>query len=133
MGRTQLAVRGAVQLSENGREAIWDASVQLVREIMKVNSIGEDDIVSVLFSMTEDLTEGNPATGLRRAGFSDVPLFCLQEARVTGGMPRVIRVLLTFGARRGFLMRRLARPVPVYMGGAAQLRPDLARGQPPAV
>ena len=130
----QAAVRGAVQVSENGRVAIWDASARLVGEIMKINSIREEDIVSIVFSLTEDLTKGNPAAGLRRMGFADVPLFCLQEARMVGGMPRVIRVLLSFEAPHRGWWKRLARrrPVPVYLDGAVKLRPDLDQGGAPS-
>jgi len=74
--------------------------------------------------MTEDLTAANPATGLRRTGFSATPLFCTQEARVDGALPRVIRVLVTYEAPEG------AVPVPVYLDGAEGLRPDLAGRAP---
>ena len=55
----------------------------------------EGQIISVLFSVTKDLTKANPATGLRAHGFSDTPLFCLQEADIEGAEPRIVRVLLT--------------------------------------
>ena len=113
------AVRGAIQVGADTREEIWEASARLLREIMRVNHLDERRLVSVVFSMTDDLSAANPATGLRRSGFSEIPLFCVQEARVAGAMPRVIRVLITFRAR----WRR--RPVPVYLGGASALRPDL--------
>ncbi len=116
------AVRGAIQVREDTRQAIGDAAVRLVGEILRVNSIAEDDIVSIIFSLTEDLTALNPASGLRRVGFSGTPLFCTQEARVQGGMPRVIRALVTWES----LQRREA--VPVYLDGAEALRVDLSQG-----
>ena len=87
------------------------------------NEIAEDQIVSVVFSVTEDLSAGNPAAGLRKAGFSRTPLFCVQEARWDGGMHRVIRVLLTARTRR--FLRRQGALAHVYMDGAEALRPDL--------
>jgi chorismate mutase len=119
------AVRGAIQLSDPSAAAIEAASVRLVREVLRSNAIAENHLVSIIFSLTEDLTAANPATGLRRDGFSETPLFCVQEARVDGSMPRVIRVLVTWDS----LERRA--PVPVYLDGAESLRPDLggtARG-----
>jgi chorismate mutase len=113
------AVRGAIQVGADTREEIWEASVRLMREIMRVNGLDERRLVSILFSMTDDLFAGNPATGLRTSGFSQTPLFCVQEARVAGAMPRVIRVLVTFRAR----WRR--RPAAVYLDGARALRPDI--------
>jgi chorismate mutase len=117
------AVRGAIQVRSNAEAAISEASARLVREMCAQNRIAEDQIVSVIFSITEDLTAGNPAAGLRRTGFHLTPLFCVQEARCDGGMPRVIRVLLTARSRRVF--GRRGDPVHVYLDGAQALRPDL--------
>ncbi|MBE3065423.1 MAG: chorismate mutase [Spirochaetes bacterium] len=116
------AVRGAIQVGADTREQIWEASARLVREIMQANRLDERRLVSVVFSMTDDLLAGNPAAGVRHTGFSETPLFCVQEARVAGAMPRVIRVLLTFRAR----WRQ--RSVAVYLDGACALRPDLEGG-----
>lgn len=113
------AVRGAVQVEEDSRDAIWDAAWLLVRTLMQENRLAVADIVSLVFSVTRDLRSANPAAGLRRHGFAEAPLFCVQEAEVDGGMPRVIRALLTYGTRRR------GPPVPVYLGGARALRPDL--------
>jgi chorismate mutase len=119
------AVRGAIQVGENSARAIENSAVRLVSEILRANAIAEHHIVSIIFSLTEDLTAANPATGLRREGFAGTPLFCTQEARIEGGMPRVIRVLVTFEA----LERREA--VAVYLEGAEALRSDLPRGNRP--
>jgi chorismate mutase len=116
------AVRGAIQVEENTRVAIENASVRLMAEILRANAIAENHIVSILFSLTEDLSAGNPATGLRRTGFAATPLFCVQEARVEGSMPRVLRALVTYDS----LERR--ETVPVYLDGAESLRTDLPRG-----
>jgi len=95
--------------------------VKLVTEILSRNGIRETEIVSLIFSVTKDLSAANPASGLRTVGFSDVPLFCLQEADVEGALERVIRVLLTYEASGD------GRALPVYLDGAEALRPDLAR------
>ena len=113
------AVRGAIQLAENSGAAIERAGARLVTEILQANGIAENHIVSIVFSMTEDLTAANPATGLRRTGFASTPLFCTQEARIDGALPRMIRALVTFES----LERRTA--VPIYLDGAEALRPDL--------
>jgi chorismate mutase len=118
------AVRGAIQVADNSASAIEAAGARLAGEILRLNRISEDHIVSILFSVTEDLTAANPATGLRRAGFTATPLFCTQEARIDGALPRVVRALVTYDSPDG------ASPVPVYLDGAEGLRPDLA-GKPP--
>ena len=116
------AVRGAIQVNEDTPQAIGDAAVRLVQEILRANVIAENHIVSIIFSLTRDLTAMNPATGLRRVGFSATPLFCTQEAHIVGGMPKVIRALVTWES----MERREA--VPVYLDGAEALRSDLAHG-----
>jgi chorismate mutase len=115
------AVRGAVQVAENSGAGIEHGAARLVTELLRANGVAEDAIVSILFSVTEDLTAANPATGLRRTGFGSTPLFCAQEPRIDGTLPRVIRVLLTWDSPE-------RRPsVPVYLDGAEALRPDLPR------
>jgi chorismate mutase len=113
------AVRGAIQVSGNSVSSIEQAGARLVAEILDANGIAENQIVSILFSLTEDLTAANPAAGLRKTGFAATPLFCTQEARIDGALPRVIRVLVTWDSPE----RRT--PVPVYLDGAEALRPDL--------
>ncbi len=76
-------------------------------------------IVSIIFSLTEDLTAANPATGLRREGFAGTALFCTQEPRIEGSMPRVIRVLVTFESPQRH------ETTAVYLDGAEALRADL--------
>jgi chorismate mutase len=114
------AVRGAIQVAENSAAAIREAAVRLVSELLRRNSVPEGRIISLLFSMTRDLTRANPATATRCLGLEQVPLFCLQEAEVKGALARVIRVLLTYEADGKHA------PVPVYLEGAEALRPDLA-------
>ena len=113
------AVRGAVGVDNNDAQEIYSGANRLVREIMTRNRIEEQQIVSIMFSVTKDLTKGNPATGLRSFGFADTPLFCVQEADIEGAEPRILRVLVTYSAAE------TAATVPVYLGRAVELRPDL--------
>jgi chorismate mutase len=117
------AVRGAV-CCENTVESVSVHVPALYRALLERNGISEDDIVSVVFSVTDDLTVLNPATALRKAGLAaSVPLFACAEPFIENYLPRVIRVLITFyGAKR---------PEAAYLNGAEVLRPDLA-GSPGA-
>jgi len=119
------AVRGAITARENSREEIRQAANRLLTELLRRNRIKTRKILSILFSVTADLTRMNPAAAAREAGFSAVPLFCLQEAQIDGSLRRVIRVLVTYGGRRW------RRPVPVYLDEARTLRPDLGEGPGP--
>jgi len=122
------AARGAIQVASDTREAIHAAGARLVRELLEANGLAESDLVSLVFSLTDDLGAGNPATGLRREGYADVPLFCVQEARVEGSMPRVIRLLATFETPASWTAAGRTRADAVYLDGARSLRPDLANG-----
>jgi chorismate mutase len=97
---------------------------ELYREILSKNAIKENDIVSVLFSVTNDLTVLNPATALRKAGLAQsIPLFASAEPYIEGYLPSVIRILLTYYGEAG--------PIHVYLNGAERLRPDLNSGTMP--
>ena len=71
------------------------------------NGIEIDRIISIVCSLTEDLTVANPATALRLDRFGEVPLFCVQEAAVEGQMASLVRMLMTYDASRP------ERPQPV--------------------
>jgi monofunctional chorismate mutase len=116
------AVRGAITVRENSAEAIREASRRLLLELLQCNRVVMRRILSLVFSVTRDLTRLNPAGVARELGLTDTPLFCVQEADIEGALPRVIRVLITYSAPRG------RAPVPVYLEGARGLRPDLAEG-----
>ncbi|HPS43629.1 MAG TPA: chorismate mutase, partial [Treponemataceae bacterium] len=112
------AVRGAV-CCENTAESVSSLVPLLYREILDRNAIAESAIVSVIFSVTNDLTALNPATAIRKAGLARaVPLFASAEPFIENYLPRVIRVLITFYGDKA--------PVAVYLNGAEVLRPDLA-------
>lgn len=113
------AVRGAIRVHDNEKAAIHEAAVRLADEMVARNGIEIDRMVSILCSLTEDLTVANPATALRLDRFGEVPLFCLQEAAVEGQMAGLVRMLITYNTTRP------GRPQPVYLNGAERLRPDL--------
>jgi len=129
------AVRGAIQVNGNSRPLIHGASKRLVSEILRANDIAERDLISIIFSLTEDLSAGNPAAGLREDGFASTPLFCVREASTEGGMERVIRVMVTWNVpwwRPRAIRQRLQGQggIPVYLDGAETLRPDLQSDRP---
>lgn len=118
---TIAAVRGAISVPANTRAAIHAATARLLTELAARNRLAARDLVSALFTTTPDLTADFPAHAARRLGWTDVPLLGATEMHVAGAPARIVRVLLTVrGVRPG---RSLA---PVYLDGAAGLRPDLA-------
>jgi chorismate mutase len=113
------AVRGAIGVEKNDASLFAEAVQKLVSALCRENSVHEEDIVSIVFSQTRDLTSANPAACLRRVGYSETPLFCTQEPEYPDSLPRILRVLLTFRAQSR------VSPCPIYLGRAAALRPDL--------
>jgi chorismate mutase len=81
-----------------------------------------DDVISVLFTVTPDLTTEFPALAARKIGFQDVPLLCATEIPVPGALPRVVRLMMHVDTDRS---RREIQHV--YLRGAAALRLDIAQ------
>src|SRR6201986_2552349 len=90
---TVRAVRGAVQVDSADRDAILEATAELVSEAMSRNARAADDGISVLFTTTPALTAEFPALAARKIGFHAVPLICAAEIAVPGAMPRVVRLM----------------------------------------
>jgi chorismate mutase len=114
------AIRGAIQVDGDSREEILEGSAELVSAVLKRNELTSDDIISIVFTATPDLTAEFPAYAARLLGLTDVPLMCATEIAVPGAMPRVLRLL-------AHVETDLARADlrHVYLRGAAALRRDL--------
>jgi chorismate mutase len=66
----------------------------LLAEMLERNSLTTDDLVSVLFTATDDLHSMFPAEAARSLGnLDDVPLMCAREMSVDGAMDRCVRIL----------------------------------------
>jgi chorismate mutase len=115
------ALRGAITVEANEAEAILSATTELVSEVMQRNGLSPDDVVSCIFTCTDDLDAEFPAVAARRMGLSAVPLLCAREIDVPGSLPRVIRLMVHCYAEGP------ARHV--YLGEAVSLRRDLEGAQ----
>jgi chorismate mutase len=69
-----LALRGATTCDDDSKAEIDDRTQELVREMLSRNQIAHDDLVSIIFTATRDLTAEFPATAARALGLGDVPL-----------------------------------------------------------
>jgi chorismate mutase len=79
-----------------------------------------EDIASIIFTVTEDLSAAYPARAARQLGWTTVPLFCAREIPVPSSLQRCIRVLLHWNTDLP-----QAKIRHVYLGEAATLRPDI--------
>ena len=119
---TVRAIRGAIQLDGVDREDILEGTAELVSAVMSRNDLTPDDVISVLFTMTPDLTAEFPALAARKTGFHAVPLMCATEIAVPGAMPRVVRLMAHVDTDRP-----RSEIQHVYLRGAAALRLDIAQ------
>ncbi|MGO0122729.1 chorismate mutase [Desulfothermobacter acidiphilus] len=113
-------IRGAITARENTREAILEATEELLVALAEANDLKVEDIASIFFTLTPDLNAEFPALAARELGWHHVPLLCTTEIGVPGSLPRVIRVLVLVNTdKKQEAIRHL------YLREAVQLRPDL--------
>jgi chorismate mutase len=117
------ALRGANSVAANERDAILGGTEELIHAIMTRNGLSPGDLVSCIFTVTDDLDAEFPAVAARRLGLDRVPLLCAREVPVPGALPRVIRALIHYYAADGHSAQH------VYLGEARALRADLDAAQ----
>jgi chorismate mutase len=114
------AIRGATTVTVNTIEAIREAVTELLEAIEIHNSLDPDDIVSIIFTATQDLDAIFPAAIAReRPHWQNVPLLDVQQMQVAGSLDKCIRVILHVNTPKpqGEMQH-------VYLQGAKNLRPD---------
>jgi chorismate mutase len=117
-------IRGATTASANTREAILDATCELLEALVKMNGVCVEDIASVIFTLTPDLDAAFPASAARAIGWTHVPLLDLSAPRVGNDLARCIRVLVHWNTDCAQMDIK-----HVYLRDARNLRPDLAKDQ----
>lgn len=118
-------VRGATCVAADEPGLIREAARELMEEILRRNQINDfDDVISAVFTTTEDLVSAFPAEAARAMGMNQVPLLCAREIPVPNSMPRCIRILLHVNSDRA-----PAQIEHVYLREAQRLRPDLKSAQ----
>ena len=120
MPATVRALRGATRVDADTREQVTERVQALVTSMLERNQLDHDDLVSVIFTATDDIHSMFPAEAARGVGLGDVPLLCAQELDIEGKPSRCIRVLMhvTTERPRSDLHH-------VYLEGTGVLRDDL--------
>ncbi len=113
------AIRGAITVEANEKNEILNKTEHLLKEILEQNSLNIKDIVSIIFTCTDDITVIYPAVAARKLGMVDTALFCCQEMKVDNSLRLCVRVLIHVQKESGFT------PKHIYLEKATQLRPDL--------
>lgn len=117
------ALRGAITAKRNDSQEILQATTALMQTLIERNDLAPENVVSCIFTVTDDLDAEFPAVAARALGFEAVPLLCAREIPVRGALPRVIRVLIHYYPSDGNAANH------VYLGGAEVLRTDLRAAQ----
>lgn len=118
-------VRGATTVTENSREAILNATRQMLALLIRRNQIKSEDIASAIFTVTKDLSAEFPALAARQLGWIEVPLLCGYEIEVPGSLPLCVRVLVHWNT-----VLPQSDIQHVYIHDAVRLRPDLSKLPP---
>jgi chorismate mutase len=118
-------IRGATTVDANTREAILDATRELLGELIRVNAIEATDVASAYFTTTTDLNAEFPAVVARSDfGWTNIALMCGHEMDVPGSLRMCLRIMLHVNTERS-----QDEVCHVYLRGAAVLRPDLPNGE----
>lgn len=120
MPRAVRALRGATTVDADTPEQIHERVTTLLKEMWARNEVEHDDLISILFTVTDDITSAFPATAARSIGLGDVPLICAREIPVPGSMPLCVRVLVHFETDKA-----RSELHHVYLENAKSLRDDL--------
>jgi chorismate mutase len=114
------AIRGATTVDTDTEDQVTTRVRALLGAILERNGLAKDDLISIVFTATDDVVSMFPAAAARTMGLGDVPLLCARELGVVGGQPRCIRVLLHVTSDRG-----RDEIEHVYLESARGLRDDL--------
>jgi chorismate mutase len=112
-------IRGATTVDANTKQSIYASTKELLHEIIKANGVGNDDITSIIFTVTDDLNAAFPARAAREMGMSNTPLLCSREINVPDSLQSCLRILILFNTDK--------KPDDIkhiYLKGAAVLRSD---------
>ena len=106
-------IRGATTVEENTREGIVSRTREMLQAVIRRNDINVEDVVSVIFSVTDDLNAEFPAVAARELGWIYTPLMCTREIPVPGSLKNCVRVLLHVNTEK-----RQHEIIHVYLYGA---------------
>ena len=112
-------IRGATAAKADTSEAVLAATTELLQAVVAANQVRNDDIASIIFTVTPDLRSEYPARAARLLGWNDVALLGAAEIDVPAGLKRCIRVLLHVNTDKSATEIK-----HIYLHEARALRPD---------
>lgn len=115
-------IRGATVVEENNSSQIVAETKHLLSELLTQNNLIIDDIATIFFTVTQDITAEFPAVAARELGLTSTPLLCMTEIPVPNSLPLCIRILIHVNSERP-----QSEMIHLYLKAAEQLRPDTSR------
>ena len=113
------ALRGATTTKGDTDFFIKDAVIELIRELITQNNLDQENIISITFSVTKDLTSCFPASIARKYfNFDKVALLDCQQMFVPNDINFCIRLLALV------YLESDKESVHPYLKESAKLRPD---------
>lgn len=110
-------LRGATTARDNTKEAILEATHELLEHIVEANDLKTEDVAATFFTTSQDLNAEFPAVAARQMGWEYVPLICGHEMKVPNGLPLCIRVMILVNTEK-----RPEEMAHIYLQGAVGLR-----------
>jgi chorismate mutase len=110
------AVRGATVSPENIEEKILEVTIELLNQIIANNKINPDDIISVIFTSTSDITACFPGKAVREMGLGTISVLDTRAPNINGDISLCIRVMMYVDTSQTLSH--------VYMGDTKKLRPE---------
>ena len=113
------AIRGATTAKGNTDYFIRDVVIELIQELITRNHLKEEDIISITFTVTEDLNSCFPASIARKHfNFDSVAFLDCQQMFVPNDVNFCIRLLALV------YLEYDRQPINPYLNESSKLRPD---------
>tara|TARA_B100000212_G_scaffold325341_1_gene286922 strand:+ start:55 stop:438 length:384 start_codon:yes stop_codon:yes gene_type:complete len=116
---TLTAIRGATTAKGDTDLFIKDAVIELIQELITLNEIKQENIISITFTVTKDLTSCFPASIARKFfKFDSVAFLDCQQMFVPEDINFCIRLMALVNLNSDL------QPIHPYLNGTSKLRPD---------
>ena len=114
-----IAIRGATTSKGDTYIFIKEAVIELIQELITLNNLNEEDIISITFTVTNDLTSCFPAAIARKYfNLNSVAFLDCQQMFVPDDIDFCIRLLALVNLESN------RNPLHPYLNGSSKLRPD---------
>tara|TARA_Y100001978_G_C23657439_1_gene416787 strand:+ start:57 stop:440 length:384 start_codon:yes stop_codon:yes gene_type:complete len=113
------AIRGATTSKGDTESFIKDAVIELIQELITLNNLKQENIISITFTVTKDLTSCFPAAIARKFfNFDSVAFLDCQQMFVPEDINFCIRLMALVQLKSD------RQPLHPYLNESSKLRPD---------